>query len=778
MLRKQHLIFIALSICWIHHCSIRWSVADDWNHWRGPHGDGKVVAPGYFPSQLFNLKVTWNRSIGSAYSSVSIVDQRVLTMFNDGDSDYLGSLDLETGNELWRYRIGDIYKAHDGGHDGPASTPIADQQQVFALGPRGRLVAVDAKSGVESWSVDLTKTHAAKTPFWGFATTPLIHDGMIIVQAGGTNGRGLVALDKVTGKHLWQCDVGQTEYRSPVLAKIDGRAQIIACSDSHTVGVDPANGELLWQYQGGISQDKTPLYLGDGKFLLVNRGCELIQVNGQLQSAKRLWHSAELGGSGVPSVHNGSIFGFTNRYLTCLDAETGKRIWRSRQTGGKGLIIVDGHIIVFGDRGDVVIAEASQKKYIEKSRINVSDGAAYSWPSFADQTIVVRNLKHLVALRPTHTNDADIENKVPSSLFRQFVRRVEASNNKTKLLDEFLSRYPTLPIIENEHLVHFVYRGEASDVGICGTMLDNFEQDPMTRIAGTNCFYRTYEIEPGANWAYQFIVDFDQTIPDPKNKGRTIEDNNVSELFTAAWSASGFAKTYDGSQAGRIESFQFTASKKEFSSKVQMFLPHDYAPESEHSLVIVLEGDDWIATGHLPNTLNHILEDRQTTPVVAFVQPAYIRELGGAQTQTYAEILANELRPQLVKAYNIDDAKSTTIIGKRGAAVTAVYSSLKFPEIFDQCVAISYGRADTVRADAISELIKSNLDAKPRFHITWNRYEARRPQSFSCQTQSQSLHEQLQKHGFSVTGGEDKTGFGWRSWQGQVGDALSEVLED
>lgn len=778
MLSRQSSIVIAITICLTPYCTIRCSVADDWNHWRGPHGDGKIVAPGYFPDQSFNLSVDWSRSIGSAYSSVSIVDQRVLTMFNDGDSDFLGSLDLETGSEVWRYRIGDIYKAHDGGHDGPASTPVADHQQVFALGPRGRLVAVNAVTGIENWSIDLKKAYAASTPFWGFATTPLIHDGMIIVQAGGTNGRGLVALDKVTGKHLWHCDVGPTEYRSPVLAKIDGQTQVIAGSASHTVGVDPTNGKLLWRYQGGISQDKTPLYLGEGKLLLVNQGCELIQASSTERSAKRVWHSTELDGSGVPSRHNGCIFGFTNRYLTCVDAETGKRLWRSRQTGGKGLIIVDGHIIVFGDRGDVVIAEASRNKYVEKSRINVSDGAAYSWPSFADQTIVVRNLKHLVALRPTLAKNADAVNKMPNSLFRQFVHRVEASNNKTKLLDEFLSRYPTLPIIENEKLVHFVYRGEANDVGIRGTMLDNLEQDPMTQIIGTNCFYRTYEIEPGANWAYQFIVNFDQTIPDPKNRNRTIEDDNVSELFTPSWSAPSFANTYDGTHAGRIETFQFAASKKAFSSEVQIYLPSNYARDSKHSLVMVLEGNDWLDTGNLPNTLNHILEGRRATPVVAFVPSAYVRELGGAQTQMYAKLLATELQPQLVTAYNIDRTKPTTIVGKRGAAVTAVYSSLKFPEIFRQCIAISYGRADTVRADAISDLIKSHKPAKPSFHIVWNRYEARRPQSFSCRTQSQSLLERLRKHGFSVTGGEDKTGFGWRSWQAQVGNALSDVLED
>ena len=45
-------------------------------------------------------------------------------MFTAGDADVLAAFSVDTGDELWRYRIADAYAGHDGSHDGPISTPL------------------------------------------------------------------------------------------------------------------------------------------------------------------------------------------------------------------------------------------------------------------------------------------------------------------------------------------------------------------------------------------------------------------------------------------------------------------------------------------------------------------------------------------------------------------------------------------------------------------------------------------------------------------------------
>ena len=149
------------------------TVAADWPNWRGPNHDGTVAAPGQFCDRAFGLEIVWKKLIGSGYSGMTVAQGRLLTMFADGESDLLAAFNAHTGSELWRFRMGAMYPGHDGGHDGPLSTPVADPDTVYALGADGRLVAVGLDDGSARWSVNLVEKLRASVPFWGFTTTPL-----------------------------------------------------------------------------------------------------------------------------------------------------------------------------------------------------------------------------------------------------------------------------------------------------------------------------------------------------------------------------------------------------------------------------------------------------------------------------------------------------------------------------------------------------------------------------------------------------------------------------
>ena len=72
--------------------------------------------------RMANSDVAWKTAIGPGYSGVTIVNGKAITMFSDGSHDFAAAFDATSGKEIWRYKIAETYKGHDGSHDGPIAT--------------------------------------------------------------------------------------------------------------------------------------------------------------------------------------------------------------------------------------------------------------------------------------------------------------------------------------------------------------------------------------------------------------------------------------------------------------------------------------------------------------------------------------------------------------------------------------------------------------------------------------------------------------------------------
>lgn len=94
----------------------------DWPSWSGPDRNLTSLGNGVFDRDSFGLERVWTRPLGSAYSGIVVVGDRLVTGFSDGESDFLAALDAASGEERWRYRIADAYLGHDGSDDGPVGT--------------------------------------------------------------------------------------------------------------------------------------------------------------------------------------------------------------------------------------------------------------------------------------------------------------------------------------------------------------------------------------------------------------------------------------------------------------------------------------------------------------------------------------------------------------------------------------------------------------------------------------------------------------------------------
>ena len=351
--------------------------SEDWPRWNGPRLD--LTAPGseVFSGSEIGLESAWTKDLGSGYSGIVVVGDALVTAFSDGESDFFVALDAASGEERWRYRIAKTYKGHDGSDDGPLSSPLIADGRVYGLGPWGHLFAVRLDNGQELWAQKVDEGGGARKPEYGFTTAPTLVDGVLIVQTGGPEGHSISGFDPANGKRLWATADDSVSYQSPLPMRIDGTTQVLAVTDAHLIGLDPKNGEILWQevHPEGVSYGSAqPVPLGDGKVLLPDwRGAALVQVSradGGGYAVEELWKSRGFRGTyTVPVPHEGHIYGYSGNFLSAVDAATGEVVWKSRPPGRGNLVLVDGHLVIQASSGEIVIAEATPEGYKEKARL-------------------------------------------------------------------------------------------------------------------------------------------------------------------------------------------------------------------------------------------------------------------------------------------------------------------------------------------------------------------------------------------------------------------------
>ena len=378
----------------------------DWPRFRGPNGDGISTETGLrtsWPEE--GPELLWRAPVGEGFSGISVVGDRLFTMYGRDRSEWVAGFDAGSGRELWRYRSDGLYR--DGQGNGPRSTPTVDGALVFALGAQGRLHALDAESGQEVWSRDLVDDYGARRPTWGISTQPLIHGNLLLVNVGGRSGASIVAFDKRTGNEVWRSQDDLAGYAAPLRIKIGGLTQIVFFTAEGLVSVSPTSGELYWRAPWKTSLDvnaAAPVFVAPDKVFVssgYDKGAALLRIrtNGARASAAEVWRSRVMRNRFSSSIHyDGYIYGFDETTFKCIDADSGEMMWRSRGLGHGSLILADGHLIILSDRGVLALVEASPAGYKEKARTRVLGGKTWTPPTLAGGRLYLRNEREMISL--------------------------------------------------------------------------------------------------------------------------------------------------------------------------------------------------------------------------------------------------------------------------------------------------------------------------------------------------------------------------------------------
>jgi outer membrane protein assembly factor BamB len=271
--------------------------------------------------------------------------------------------------------------------------------RVYALGATGRLHALDLGSGRHLWSRDILDDNDAKSPEWGKSCSPLVVDGLVVVRAGGSGGKSLVAYDSATGEIVWQAGDDRSAYASPFITTLAGARQIVILNARSVAGHDPADGRVLWSYPwpGGQPNVAQPVPLPGDRLLIsvgYGVGSKLFELrpgsDGSLE-VELIWESTRLKAKFTnPVFYDGFVYGLDDGILVCLDPETGKLRWKRGRYGHGQTILVDDLLLVQTEKGEIVLVEPTPEELRELTRFRVMDGKIWNSPALAGPYLLVR----------------------------------------------------------------------------------------------------------------------------------------------------------------------------------------------------------------------------------------------------------------------------------------------------------------------------------------------------------------------------------------------------
>ena len=382
------------------------ALAQDWSQWLGPDRNGISPETGLFGDKP-SFEESWRVQAGKGFSGLSIVGNRIYTMYIHGGDEYTVCLDARNGEVLWRTRTDDNLLERQGG-DGPRATPTVDGETVYVFSAYGKLHALDSQTGTQQWSHDLVREFGSKRPNWGFCASPLVEGDLVLIEAGGKDSHSLIAFDKTSGEVAWATGSDKTGYSSPIATTIGQTRQTVFFTGNGLISVAPQNGRVLWQHPWKTSHDiniATPVFIPPNRFFISSdygTGGSVVEVSATDSGYEvaEVWRNKEMKNHFATSIHyQGHLYGFDSSILKCLDAETGTEKWKTRGYGKGTLIVADGHLVILGERGNLGLAKATPEGFVEKANTQVFSSKCWTAPALADGRLYLRDESEIVCLK-------------------------------------------------------------------------------------------------------------------------------------------------------------------------------------------------------------------------------------------------------------------------------------------------------------------------------------------------------------------------------------------
>ncbi len=332
-------------------------------------------------------------------------------------------LDKRTGRVLWERTahsgVPRVRRHPKSTHANP--TPATDGRYVVAFFGSEGLYCYDI-DGKLVWKKDLGLLDAgffiAPDAQWGFASSPVIRNGMVFVQCDVLTNPFLAAFRVEDGRQMWRTareDV--PAWSSPGLHEHQGRLQLVVNGFRHIGGYDAATGRELWRLRGGGDIPVPTPVFGHGLVFITNSHGGMspiyavrldargdISLGGRRRSNEHVAWSLERGGAYIPTplVYGDHLYVCRdNGVLSCYDARSGERRFEERLGSGRSgfsasPVASSGRIYLTSEDGEVYVVRAGPQ--FELLQVNSLGEVCLATPAISEGVLYFRTRRRLVAV--------------------------------------------------------------------------------------------------------------------------------------------------------------------------------------------------------------------------------------------------------------------------------------------------------------------------------------------------------------------------------------------
>lgn len=384
-------------------CSSSILFAGDWPQILGPNRNGVAVDETLAERwSAGGPDVVWKQPIGSGYAGPAVVADLVFVFHRVGEKERIDARSTKDGSIQWQVDFAASYRGGVNPDDGPRCVPLVVGNRVICFGAAGDLHCVDRRSGQKLWSRQLWDDYDASEGYFGAGSCPIVIGDRVIVNVGGKDKAGFVAVDIDNGKTIWNSVRQDASYSSPIALSTTGGDRIAAVARLELLLIDPANGEVTASYpfgkRGPTVNAANPVAFDDKVFVTASYriGAALLRTDGNRLEV--VWSNDRSLSSqyNTPVLSDGFLYGIHGREdagladLRCVSADTGKVQWSRPDFGVAHLIQAGDRLLALTADGKLVLFKRAAAKFSQLGEAKVSTATTRAQPALSNGKLFFR----------------------------------------------------------------------------------------------------------------------------------------------------------------------------------------------------------------------------------------------------------------------------------------------------------------------------------------------------------------------------------------------------